>query len=220
MKKKLLNASLRILAIPLFLYMIGVIVFYIIFPATGYMITTTTESPSMAPVMKGNTLIFESKNFPFEDLKVGDIITYRKPRGWDIHISQSSVQTSNYRKKGAPEPTPSPVPTPSPTPFYKDEGIEYKAGYIVHRIVEVIDGQGDRALICKGDNNPENDSYPVMKSGYYAKVIWFSNELGPVFHAVYEGHIILVPMAVFGILGVCLVRKMTKEEKGKAHNDS
>ena len=207
MKKKLLIASLIILAIPLLLYLIGVIVFFIIFPANGYRSSTTAGTNSMYPVLIGKSLIIENKNIPFEDLKVGDIITYREPVDWGSNVFRTEKKTVKIWKKGEPE------PTPTPTPLYKDEGIEYKAEYIVHRIVEVIDGQGDRALICKGDNNPENDPFPVMKSGYIGKVVWFSSELGPVFNAVYRGHIILVPMAVFGILGVCLVRMMTKDDE-------
>ena len=167
----------------------------------------------MYPVLIGKSLIIENKTIPFEDLKVGDIITYREPVDWDSNVYRTIKKTVEIWKKGEPEPTPTHALTASPTPLYKDEGIEYKAEYIVHRIVEVIDGQGDRALICKGDNNPENDPFPVMKSGYIGKVVWFSSELGPVFNAVYRGHIILVPMAAFAILGVCLVRMMTKEEK-------
>lgn len=79
-----------------------------------------------------------------------------------------------------------------------------------------VGSDSDRALICKGDNNPYADPFPVMKSGYLAKVIWFSNELGPVFNAVYKnGHIMLVPMAVFGILGYMLIRAMMKEEEAE-----
>ena len=178
MKKKLLVASLIILFISLLLYMIGAIVFCFILPANGYIINTTKGTNSMYPVLIGKSLIIENKNIPFEDLKVGDIITYWERVDWDSNVFRTEKKTVKIWKKGEPEPT----STPAPTALYKDGEIEYREKeFIVHRIVEVIDGQGDRALICKGDNNPENDPFPVMKSGYIGKVVWFSSELGPAF---------------------------------------
>ena len=205
MKKKLLVASLIILFISLLLYMIGAIVFCFILPANGYIINTTKGTNSMYPVLIGKSLIIENKNIPFEDLKVGDIITY-----WE-RVGPYFFQ-SHYRSPWGK--TDEPEPTPTPAPLYKDEGIDYSPrDSIVHRIIEVIDGPGDRALICQGDNNPKANPFPVMKSGYIGKVVWFSNELGPVFNALYRGHIILVPIAAFAIVAYILFRTLPKEEK-------
>ena len=175
----------------------------------------SSTGTSMYPVMSYYTLTIGNETVPFEDLKVGDIIVYRERVG--SHFSPNQYR-SPWGKTDEPESTPvpttSPAPTTSPTPLYKDEGIEYKPrDSIVHRIIEVIDGPGDRALICQGDNNPKADPFPVMKSGYIGKVVWFSNELGPVFNAVYRSPLMLVPIAAFAILGVCLIRMLMKEEK-------
>ena len=177
MKKKLFV----IISVPMVLYFLVIIVI-LVFRAFGYSVNSSTGT-SMYPAMSYYTLTIRNETVPFEKLKVGDIIVYRERVG--SHFSHNQYR-SPWGKTDEPEPTPvptaSPAPTASPTPLYKDEGIEYKSrDCLVHRIVEVIDGPGDRALICQGDNNPKADSFPVMKSGYIGKVVWFSNELGPAF---------------------------------------
>ena len=198
-----------IFSVPMVLYFLVIIVI-LVFRAFGYPVNSSTGT-SMYPAMSYYALTIRNETVPFEKLKVGDIIVYRERVG--SHFSHNQYR-SPWWKINDPVPTASPAPTTSPAPLYKDEGIEYKPrDCLVHRIIEVIDGPGDRALICQGDNNPKADPFPVMKSGYIGKVVWYSNELGPVFNAVYGSPLMLVPMAVLGILGYMLIRTLPKEEK-------
>ena len=61
---------LRFLLFPLgaltALYVLSVIVLFLILPMFGYSITSTVDSPSMNPLMMGETLLLEDTKIRFE----------------------------------------------------------------------------------------------------------------------------------------------------------
>ena len=187
---------LRFIMIPLFvlgaLYAISAIVLFLILPAFGYCIGSTTNTGSMQPLMMGETLLVMETNVDFDELEVGDIISYRERV--DANWASSSFVVRNYPVGSKP-----PKEEPEPELKYKDEGIQYKPDEsIVHRIVEIIDGQGDRAIICKGDNNPVDDPGVVMESAFIGRVIWSKSYIGAAFRWIYKDHGVLwIGAAVF-----------------------
>lgn len=202
-----LNKQLNILRFLLFplgaltaLYVLSVIVLFLILPMFGYTITSTVDSPSMNPLMMGETLLLEDINVAFKDLEVGDIISYRERVDADDNWTNSSFVVRNY-------PAGSEAPTEEQAPKYIDSGIEYKSDKnIVHRIVEIIDGQGDRAIICKGDNNPVNDPKVVMASAFNGKVIWSKSYIGAAYRWLYkDGSVLWLVAAVFIPIGVWIL---------------
>ena len=195
---------LRFLLFPLgaltALYVLSVIVLFLILPLFGYSITSTVDSPSMNPLMMGETLLLEDTRIGFEDLEVGDIISYRERVDADDNRATATFKIRNYPAGSKP-------PAEEPEPKYKDEGIQYKPDInIVHRVVEIIDGQGDRAIICKGDNNPVNDPKVVMASALNGKVIWSKSYIGVAYRWLYkDGSVLWLMAAVFIPIGVWLL---------------
>lgn len=195
---------LRFLLFPLgaltALYVLSVIVLFLILPLFGYSITSTVDSPSMNPLMMGETLLLEDTRIGFDELVVGDIISYRERVDADDNWTNSSFVVRNYPAGSNPQ-------TQEQAPKYIDSGIEYKPDKnIVHRIVEIIDGQGDRAIICKGDNNPVNDPKVVMASAFNGKVIWSKSYIGAAFRWLYkDGSVLWLMAAVFIPIGVWLL---------------
>ena len=195
---------LRFLLFPLgaltALYVLSVIVLFLILPLFGYSITSTVDSPSMNPLMMGETLLLEDTRIGFEDLEVGDIISYRERVDADDNRATATFKIRNYPAGSRP-------PAEEPEPKYKDEGIQYKPDKnIVHRVVEIIDGQGDRAIVCRGDNNPVNDPKVVMASALNGKVIWSKSYIGAAFRWLYkDGSVLWLMAAVFIPIGVWLL---------------
>lgn len=195
---------LRFIIIPLcglaVLYVISLITIFVILPAFGYRISCTTDSPSMQPLMVGETLLLEDTRVKFEDLEVGDIISYRERADVGDNVASHSFVIRNYAP-GSKLPEEEKIEEPK---TYKDEGIQYKPDInIVHRVVEIIDGQGDRAVICKGDNNPVNDPKVVMASALNGKVIWSKSYIGAAFRWLYkDGSVLWLMAAVFIPIGV------------------
>ena len=207
---------LRFLLFPLgaltALYVLSVIVLFLILPLFGYSITSTVDSPSMNPLMMGETLLLEDTRIGFEDLEVGDIISYRERVDADDNRATATFKIRNYPAGSRP-------PAEETEQKYKDEGIQYKPDKnIVHRVVEIIDGQGDRAIICKGDNNPVNDSGVVMASALVGKVIWSKSYIGAAYRWLYkDGSVlwlvaaVLIPIGVWIlVLMLCAVRLSKK----------
>lgn len=195
---------LRFLLFPLgaltALYVLSVIVLFLILPMFGYTITSTVDSPSMNPLMMGETLLLEDTRIGFDELVVGDIISYRERVDADDNRATATFKIQNY-------PAGSEAPTEEPEPKYRDEGIQYKPDKnIVHRVVEIIDGQGDRAIICKGDNNPVNDPKVVMASAFNGKVIWSKSYLGSAYRWLYkDGGALWIAAVVFIPIGVWIL---------------
>ena len=206
---------LRFIMIPICvlgaLYAISVIVLFLILPLFGYSITSTVDSPSMNPLMMGETLLLEDTRVKFEDLEVGDIISYRERVDADDNLASSSFVIRNY-------PVGSKPPAEEPELKYIDSGIEYKPDMnIVHRIVEIIDGQGDRAVICKGDNNPVNDPKVVMASALNGKVIWSKSYIGAAYRWIYKdggalwlGVAIFIPILVWWLVLMFRILRVSK----------
>ena len=195
---------LRFLLFPLgaltALYVLSVIVLFLILPLFGYSITSTVDSPSMNPLMMGETLLLEDTRIGFEDLEVGDIISYRERVDADDNRATATFKIRNYPAGSRP-------PAEEPEPKYKEEGIQYKPDKnIVHRVVEIIDGQGDRAIVCRGDNNPVNDPKVVMASAFNGKVIWSKSYIGAAYRWLYkDGSVLWLMAAVFIPIGVWLL---------------
>ena len=219
MNETTLNKQLNLLRFLLFplgaltaLYVLSVIVLFLILPAFGYRISSTTDSPSMQPLMMGETLLLEDTKIGFDELEVGDIISYRERV--DANWAATTFKLQNYKIGGEP-------PEEIEAPKYKDEGIQYKPDInIVHRVVEIIDGQGDRAVICKGDNNPVNDPGVVMASALVGKVIWSKSYIGAAYRWIYKdrgalwiGAAILIPLCVWLLVLFLSIRSLPSSSK-------
>ncbi len=73
----------------------------------------------MQPLMMGETLLLMETKTRFEDLQVGDIISYRERVDVDDNWTNSSFVIRNYAPGSEP-------PAQEIEPKYKDEEIEYK----------------------------------------------------------------------------------------------
>ena len=123
----------------------------------------TVESPSMEPTIKQDDLIIVREIDDVNDLKVGDVITYR--------TILKGLENSGDRLN-------------------------------THRIVEIVDNNGIKSFVTKGDNNPVNDEQKVASGDLVGK--WNETRI-PKFGAVMRflrtktGFFlcIILPMALF-----------------------
>lgn len=198
---------------------------------------------SMRPTIDQGSLIVSvsPKYASFEDLQVGDIISFRD-RSDNIAVATASFSINMdvvyldengneydnadgkgtiVLKKGKPsEVKYASYPTPDDlSASYKDEGIEYQnVNYrIMHRIVAIreADETSDRAIFTQGDNNDERDPKTVLSSGYVSKVIWYCDYLGwPLYFLMHGGYYGLgIALVVIGCV-LAIMYKMNPAVRG------
>ena len=93
---------------------------------------------------------------------------------------------------------------------YKDEGAEYNSDkYILHQIIKVneADENSDRVIFTRGINNPVDDPKATLKSGYFGKLLWHMNGIGPIYNFFITGPgFLIVALLLFVSIGNYLVR--------------
>lgn len=189
---------------------------YRVFPHFGFQFHSSFSGTSMLPLNTDGTLTLDlfPERAPFEELEVGDNIVFRKRSDKFI---QSSTITFHVAKPGEE----SSVSVEKPSVPLRDEGISYSDEYVQHMVVRVVEASGDndRAVYTRGINNPEDDYYPVMKSGYYAKIVWRNEFLGWPFALLekYHGFVFLASFAFASLAATwCLwVSNRTKNKDKK-----
>ena len=126
-----------------------------ILPAYGIQLTVNTTGTSMNPTIKEGCLAIYDENYPFEDVKVGDIICF-KERPFILAGSASSTITFTLGTPDSTEPSSessSTVPSSkedvdadtfsgedietAETAGYRDSNIQYTGGLVMHRVVEI-----------------------------------------------------------------------------------
>ena len=146
-----------------------------ILPKRGITFNTNNTGISMEPTIKAGALFVMDEQFPFSDLKVGDIITFRPPTDFGNTRDYYNNTSRQIEVRGIIIQPGESVHIPQRA---KDEGIEYKDDYnVLHRIVDIrpADAEHDLAFFTQGDNSEHMDTTVVMKSGYIGKVIWHAN---------------------------------------------
>ena len=164
----------------------------------GYHLTGDSMNPTMNE--SGLTVLCTT---PFEDLQIGDVILFKRRyeelsetfvyglRSEKRYMNESGEAVKEYDSEHPIEVIDN-IPSGKvseeagfqdvldPDSVFYDDGLEYTPGeYIMHRVVS-INTNGDKALATKGDNNKALEEFPVMESGYLAKVVWYRDGLGEV----------------------------------------
>ena len=100
---------------------------------------------------------------------------------------------------------------------YKDEGAEYNSDkYILHQIIKVneADENSDRVIFTRGINNPVDDPKATLKSGYFGKLLWHMNGIGPIYNFFIKGPgFLIVVLLLFVSTGNYLVRSFKSHKE-------
>ncbi|MBQ9009228.1 MAG: hypothetical protein IJ088_07875 [Clostridia bacterium] len=190
-----------------------------LFPSLGFSVEVNHTGESMLPTLNSTALSITDLDFPFEELKVGDIISFRRRRLFAV-VSQTSNSTKKGEAVTEEELTEEAAGKVDVVEDQKAEEpkeereIQYISKITEHRIVEETVENGEKAFITRGDNNDGPDLYPVVKSGFIGKNVFFVNGLGLLFKIVYVG--LLLVSAVTGVLVIKnLIAEVRKEEAEK-----
>lgn len=65
---------------------------------------------------------------------------------------------------------------------------------VVHRVIDVVNMGGKKALITKGDANRYEDIYPVTEEMLYGKVVMVINEVAPLLEKLVSDYSKITPL--------------------------
>lgn len=96
--------------------------------------------------------------------------------------------------------------------FHVDE-----IGPVTHRVVDVVDQQGEIAFVTKGDNNNVEDEKKVTADMLVGKQVWVIPKVGWIAHFMHgkTGFIGLVLLPLAGYLYLEIYERMKKKGKQK-----
>ena len=191
-------------------------------PHFGITLNFSTHGNSMDPTIKGNALILISTPdlTQFEDLKVGDIILFKEPKGLNtatdsikVHISKVGSLSSDTLSSTSDITTPD---MPPEDEMDEMENIEYLPDRaVLHRIAEIntpssssdTAGSEERILTTKGDSNPIPDRYPVNADAYLGKMIGCVDYIGSVLLFLHTHFDLITVLTVKMSLATALIRR-------------
>ena len=217
--KKTFDILVRIeilLVILVVFFGLAIIINLNILPNYGYYFDSSMGGESMLPTLRDGALVLEAMPSvaPFNSLQVGDIVGVKEPKQLPGYSIKMSITIGD---SGVGETVYDPVDR---TLRPRDDGIEYRAKEgRCHRIVEIREAseEYDRAIYTKGDNNPSEDQFPTLESGYSWKLVWSMNYIGWPFLIVvhYGGYYWLLGLMVLLIPVLMLLSHRMK----KVQND-
>lgn len=167
---KRLRKILTVLAVALFLFTLVCAIFIIYWTHSGLNFFFGVSGLSMNPTIRDGAMVAWNEK-PFEEVKVGDIIVFRRRAelGGNIVLTPSTESKNGFWQ------------TQTFTLFGEadDENPVYSYGQaIVHRVIEIVDDNGTRKLRTRGDGNDADDKYTVLSDGYAGTVVLYLNGLG------------------------------------------
>ena len=164
---------------------------------------------SMDPTITEETAFIWVEN-DIEDVKVGDIILFQKRRATDFDAKEAGM-TVTLTDDGIQLHFDNP-------PNQKDENLAYDPQInVLHRVIDIREPneKQDLALKTRGDNNDIDDLYPVMKSGYRGKVIFYSTALRDLIILMFEREYYIVYCSItMALLAFLLADYMVRTTKG------
>ena len=201
-KSKVLLIPIRILIALTVILWVTSLFFYAVLvvskTSSEYGLIYNIEGTSMNPTIDENcTLVVDYT--PFEQLQVGDIISYKMNKTHEARMSYQNQSNKPFVEKNMTIPPHSVVKNPA---YDKDVDIKYlEDTNVVHRIIEIreADENYDRALFTQGDNCPERDFRSIMKSGYNCKVIYIIPFGGKLLGMLY------VRKGIYGIFAATMI---------------
>ena len=176
----------------------------------GIYFAGNVQGDSMYPLIKEGALLLiaDDTAAPFDDLQEGDIVIYRE-RTNTVPMKISLTPTVEETDGSSDGPVVFSSKTVTITPgldsqdgTYTDEGAEYNSGnYILHQIIKVneADEDGDRVIFTRGINNSRDDPKATLKSGYFGKLLWHMNGIGPIYNFFILGPGFIILGVLYGL---------------------
>ena len=169
----------------------------------GVILNFSNYGHSMDPTIKGNALVVIDTRFPFDELKIGDVIMYKEPKGLNTDTDKVRVHISKVPANGS---TADPS-EPATNTADEMENIEYLPDRtVLHRIVDIKD-TGERALITQGDHNPYLDRYPIAAEAYMGKMLWHIDYIGEGVKILYENFGLIAGITILLSVFTALLRR-------------
>lgn len=166
----------------------------------GIILNFSNYGHSMDPTIKGNALVIINTAAPFEELKIGDVVMFKEPKGLSTDTDKIRVHISKV-DEGSPSTT---DPSDSETNTIDEmENIEYlEDRAVLHRIVEIKNiSTGNRLLLTQGDHNPAPDRYPISAEAYIGKMLWHVDYIGEIIRVLYQNFMVIMVVTI--LLSIC-----------------
>lgn len=166
----------------------------------GIILNFSNYGHSMDPTIKGNALVIINTAAPFEELKIGDVVMFKEPKGLNTDTDKIRVHISKV-DEGSPSTT---DPSDSETNTIDEmENIEYlEDRAVLHRIVEIKNiSTGNRLLLTQGDHNPAPDRYPISAEAYIGKMLWHVDYIGEIIRVLYQNFMVIMVVTI--LLSIC-----------------
>ena len=175
----------------------------------GIILNFSNYGHSMDPTIKGNALCAFDTRFPFDELKIGDVIMFKEPKGLNtatdsmkVHISKVPADSSS--SSTAPE---KPATNTADESAETAEAPEYLPDCaVLHRIVDIKD-TGDRLLVTQGDHNPASDRFEVRQDAYLGKMLWHIDYIGSVLLFLYQNFMVIMVVTIILSISTALLRR-------------
>ena len=172
----------------------------------GIILNFSNYGHSMDPTIKGNALVIINTAAPFEELKIGDVVMFKEPKGLSTDTDKIRVHISKVDENGNAIDSSSSSSTgtePETNTIDEMENIEYlEDRAVLHRIVEIKNiSTGNRLLLTQGDHNPAPDRYPISAEAYIAKMLWHVDYIGEIIRVLYQNFMVIMVVTI--LLSIC-----------------
>ena len=181
----------------------------------GILLNFSNYGHSMDPTIRGNALVAIDTAAPFEELKIGDVVMFKEPKGHNTDTDKIRVHISKVVENGNTIDSSTPDSEPATNTADEIENIEYLPNHaVLHRIVDIKD-TGERALITQGDHNPYLDRYPIAAEAYMGKMLWHVNYIGSVLLFLYQNFMVIMAVTILLSISTTLLRRSLLRQNGE-----
>ena len=132
--------------------------------AMGYTASCNSNTHSMEPTVDFTSLSFFDENYPFDDIVVGDIISFTNPPAIEMTAPNGS------------------------TAYGYSFGNDDPDMQVSHRVISIEYDDAGKYFVTKGDNNDGQDLGRVHEKYYDGKLIWTVKYLGLPFYFFFVMH--------------------------------
>ena len=183
----------------------------------GIILNFSNYGHSMDPTIKGNALVVINTAAPVEELKIGDVIMYKEPKGLNTDTDKIRVHISKVDENGNILDSSTPDSEPETNTVEETADIEYLENRaVLHRIVEIKDSStGERALVTQGDHNPAADRFEVSPDAYMGKMLWHVNYIGEIILFLYKNFTLIMLLTVVMSLTTAVLRRSLLRQNGE-----